>query len=192
MVELNKKYGVNEKNKIIFGSSYGSKLNQKMFFEKQLKYNDTTGIPHFLIDKNGVISQILNQNYNSKFTGTKEDENAITIILEHTGYLKLNVVDNQYYDIFDTIYNKNNFSNIIWRDKCYWVKYDKKQINSLKNLCKTLCLDNNIKPSIPESNVKSKDNLSNTILGRSNISNFYLDPNPTFDFKILKELENEL
>lgn len=190
MVELNKYYGKNNKKKIIFGSSYN--LNQKLLIEKQLNNEVIFGIPHFLIDKKGVIHEILNHDFNSRFTGTIEDVDSISILLEHEGYLKLNGDDNQYYDAFGTIYNKKNFIECIWRDKCFWVKYSRKQMDTLKKLCKQLCEDNNIIPDVVTSNIKSKEMLSKTILGRSNISNFFQDPNPSFKYQILKELENEL
>lgn len=175
-------------DKIIIGSSYSKTINIK--YKKLLSNGVTSGIPHYLIKESGKIEVIIDENKPSKFTNTKFDNKSISILLENSGYLTYNYLDNKFYDVFDTIY-KNKVTCNLWRSKKYWSPYSDKQMDSLKKLCMEICSRYELKPTVASDNTINKNNINKVIISRSNISPMFLDLNPTFDFNKLKEIEYE-
>lgn len=175
-------------NKIIIGSSYSKTIN--VSYKKLLNNGVTSGIPHYLIKESGKIEKIISEDLISKFTNTKFDQSSISILLENSGYLTYNYLDNKYYDVFGTIYN-NKVVEQLWRNKKFWAPYSDNQIKVLKDLCLEICQKYDIVPDIVPNNTINKENITKTIICRSNISPMYLDLNPTFDFNKLKEIKYE-
>lgn len=178
------------KKKIIIGSTFSEEVNTN--YEYLLKNGVTIGIPHYYIKKTGKVINIIDTDKVSRFTQTELDHSSISIMLENSGYLTFNFLDGEFYDAYGDIYRNTDFIEKVWRNKMYWVNYKKKQITALKKLCSSLCLTHNIKPTVAENNIKCKDNLKKNILSRSNVSQMYLDLNPTFNFEELKQIENGL
>jgi len=191
---LTKKSGKkgNLKKRIIIGSSFG--LDQLLFFKDQIKCGIMTEIPHFFITLTGEIYQLVDLKDKTNFTKNKMDIDSLSIMLENVGNLKFDAVENVYYDSFGTIYNElDKIVEIPWREYIFWGSYEGIQLDSLEKLCLYLCELNKIKPLVVDSNIKTKEIINNkTIICRSNISKFYLDPNPTFNLNKLKEISNGL
>ena len=80
-----------------------------------------------------------------------------------------------------------------WRDKFFWDVFTKQQTEITYQLLDKICTENNIKKSFIGHNTKVKGyNKFEGILIRSNISQKYLDLNPSFDYEYLtKQFEKQ-
>lgn len=174
--------------KIIVGSSYSKIINVN--YKKLIKNGVTSSLPHYLIKESGKIISLIPEDKHTNFSNTIHDKNSISILLENSGYFSYNYLDDKYYDVFGTIYN-NKIEEKIWRSKKYWAPYPNKQILALKELCLDICKRYDLQPKVVSDNTINRANLKKTIISRSNIDPIYMDLNPTFDFNVLKEIENE-
>ena len=113
-------------------------------------------IPHYVIDRDGNVYQLLSNNEYSKYL-PKEDVNKFSIIicLENLGWLEKEPLNNQYVNWIGDIYKGNVFEKK-WRDYFFWDSYTEKQLISTANLCKNLFVEMKIKNDIIGHNTKIK------------------------------------
>jgi N-acetyl-anhydromuramyl-L-alanine amidase AmpD len=150
-------------------------------------------IPHFFIDKEGKILQLLSEEETSKIYNNKIiDKNSITICLENLGWVEKEPLKNGYINWIGSIY-KGKVYEKKWRDFIFWDTYTEQQIESLIFLCKKLIKDLGIKKKFVGHNTKI--NGVENVEGILTRSNFFLestDLNPSFDFEyFLKKIEDE-
>lgn len=150
-------------------------------------------IPHFFIDKEGKILQLLSEEETSKIFNSKViDKNSITICLENLGWLEKQPLKNYYINWIGNIY-KEKVVDRKWRDYFYWQPYTEIQVDKLVELCKELSKKHNIKLQCVGHNTKVKGVESFLgILTRSNFDEFVTDLSPAFDFEnFIKKLKDE-
>ena len=150
-------------------------------------------IPHFFIDKEGKILQLLSEEETSKIFNNKiVDKNSITICLENLGWLEKEPLKNGYINWIGSIY-KGKVYEKKWRDFIFWDTYTEQQVESLIFLCKKLIKDLDIKGKFVGHNTKI--NGAEKVEGILTRSNFFLDStdlNPSFNFDLfLKKIEDE-
>lgn len=150
-------------------------------------------LPNFLLTKNSEIYKILDAKEYSAFMGNIEiDKNSIIIAIENYGWLNKNAIENKYTNWIGDIYKEEVYEKK-WRDKIYWDKYQKSQIEKLSELILELCMEFDIPTSCVDNNVRQEG--VERFLGvttRSNFDFIHKDVNPSFDFKLLKKkLEND-
>ena len=150
-------------------------------------------IPHFFIDKEGKILQLLSEEETSKIFNNKiVDKNSITICLENLGWLEKEPLKNGYINWIGSIY-KGKIYEKKWRDFIFWDIYTEQQIESLIFLCKKLIKDLGIKKKFVGHNTKINGiEKFEGIVTRSNFNLNFTDLSPAFDFdNFRKKLENE-
>lgn len=149
--------------------------------------------PHFFVDKNGDVTEVLPSNQSTRiFESYGMKDGFISIMLENLGYLKQDSNNDTFLNWKGEIAESEPFSRN-WRGYEYWDVYPQKQIKELINLCKNICVENNINPIFIGHNTKINDiNNFNGIITRSNFSSRHTDLNPSFDFSYFKKVfENE-
>lgn len=150
-------------------------------------------LPHYVITKDGEIYNIIQP---EKYSCFMEDEtidyNSIVIVLENNGYLKKNPLEETYINWVGDIYKKKVFEKK-WRDCFFWEPYTNKQIEKLTTLIKMLCEKFNIPKKCIGHNVKDDGvKYYKGVVSKSNYDFLYKDVNPSFDFKLFKQmLEND-
>lgn len=148
-------------------------------------------IPHYIISKSGDVFRIFDTNYSSKTFGDKGDKKQIKIALENLGWLHKNTITGVLYNWIGDPYRSDPFVKK-WRDWYFWDPYSEEQLVSLVSLCKDICKKHNI----PYQTVPSQGYISNVIkfmgiVCKSNFQNIYSDINPSFNFNIFYEDDNE-
>ena len=128
-----------------------------------LHHNDQV-ITHFIIDRNGVISQLFNTKYWSYHLGLENkhfskariqpknlDKSSISIKLESCGPVKMHADGNFYPKTLEENTPKEPVRNYYeyctsapWRGNCYYEMYTPKQIERLQELLENLCKKHNI------------------------------------------------
>jgi hypothetical protein len=90
------------------------------------------------------------------------------------------------------IYKKKVFERK-WRDEYFWDPYEKTQLESLSKLTKNLCGEFEIPVDCIGHNVKQEGvEFFRGVVSRSNYDIDFKDVNPSFNFKLFKELlEND-
>jgi hypothetical protein len=154
------------------------------------KYNK---IPHYVITKEGLVLQTLDdEKYTKFFNQPTFDKQSIIICLENLGWLEKQPLKNHYINWIGNIYKEKVFDKK-WRDYFFWQPYPKIQMDKTAELCLKLSEKFNIEPVCIGHNTKTNrmENF-NGILTRSNIDLDSTDVSPAFDFEyFIKKLENE-
>ena len=121
------------------------------------------------------------------------DNESIVICLENLGWFEKEVQNNGFKDCFGNIYKEVEVFEKKWRDKIYWDVFTEQQKNVIYPLLEKICTENNIKKRFIGHNTKVKGfNKFEGVLIRSNISQRYLDLNPSFDCEYLtKKFDND-
>lgn len=172
-----------------------SKRNHKDYINSlKYRYNKKNPyLPHFLITKKSEVFKIIDTNHYSDFMEDEEiDKNSIIICLENLGWLKKNPLEETYINWIGDIYKQKVFEKK-WRDYFFWDTYNDGQIECLVKLIKELCDEYNIPKETIGHNVK-QDGIEyfRGVISRSNFDFYYRDVNPSFDFKLFKNLlEND-
>ncbi len=181
-----------KKTQIILAESKRSVKN----YINSLKYRyngKNPYIPNYVVDKEGEIYKILDNNQHTKFMGNeKVDKKSIVIVLENYGWLQKNALENKYLNYVGDIYKKEVFEKK-WRDYLYWDKYEEKQIVSLSKLLIEICDKMNIEKECIGTNVRYGEVIGfKGITSKSNYDFVHKDLNPSFNFELLtKLLKNE-
>ena len=144
-----------------------------------------THIPHFIIDRDGKIFQLLEQNSYSEYMDVSSiNKNSVIISLENLGWLRKNPLSGHYINWIGDVYKGKIFEKK-WRGHFFWQPYTIKQINSLKKLTKKLCEEMGIPFHSIGHNVKvDKVENFNGIVSCSNFDAESTDVNPAFNFDI--------
>lgn len=177
-----------EKKQIVLSFSlrpnnYHIKRLKKKDFGKTKKWNTYT------ISRDGQIYQHFDPKYYSDYIGDKfGDKQSITIVIENMGSLIR--LDNESYVNFlnescdvDDVVNKN------WMGYHYWEKISEIQMNSIVELCKSLCDQFDIPKRCIEFNHYHKDiKKFDGIVFKGNYIVDSGDLNPTFNINEFSSL----
>lgn len=150
-------------------------------------------LPHYLIDREGKVIQLMDNMMNGKFTtNDRVNSKSIIICLENLGWLEKVPLKNHHINWIGNIY-KGNVVDKKWRDYFFWQPYTDIQVEKTAELCIKLSKELKINLSCIGHNTKVKGSESFLgILTRSNFDEFSTDISPAFDFeKFKKILENE-
>jgi N-acetyl-anhydromuramyl-L-alanine amidase AmpD len=185
--------GFNEKKKQIIlcdtKRDYRNYINSLKY-----RYNGKNPyLPNFVIDKTGKVYSIIPPNSFSNFMQDKKiDKKSIIIVLENNGWLKKNPLDNTFINWVGDIYKKDVFEKK-WREQFFWEPYTKKQLIGLSNLIKEMCEKFDIpKESLGHNVISDEASNFNGVVSKSNYDFSHKDVNPSFDFKLLKELLDDV
>lgn len=203
-LEINNKCQFNEtnyyleetpKSRIILGGSnrltLTSKGNIDFTFFNALKNRDGGNCkktPMYSIDVNGVVYNHFPDKYYSDFVEDEfRPEEAISIMLHNEGPLAFNNSKLAYATWDGKKTGIDNPTNLEWRGEFYWAPYTEAQYVSLKHLIGFLSEKHNIQEKFIDSNTLDLTSfLFSGVISRANLSTFYLDLNPTFDWEKLK------
>ena len=161
----------------------------KIKYRKNGKFDD---VPHFIVSKLGMVYHILDVDKASKtFDDTKIDNKMIKIAIENLGWLNKNTITGVLNNwIGDPYRSEPHIRN--WRNYYFWDKYNEEQLKSLSELCLKLCDEHGIsKQTVPSQGYL--ENVSNFrgIVCKSNFSSIYTDINPSFNFGVFFNNDNE-
>jgi N-acetyl-anhydromuramyl-L-alanine amidase AmpD len=160
----------------------------------KFRYNGSYNkIPNYLIERNGKITQLLdNIEHSNFFSEENTNRNSIIISLENLGWLEKKQLSSDYINWKGSIY-KQRVHEKKWRDFFFWEPYTNQQIQSTADLCIQICKDLNINKKCLGHNTKVDGSQNyQGIISRSNLSTRFTDLSPAFDFETFtKLLENE-
>jgi len=150
-------------------------------------------LPNFVIDKTGKVYSIIPPDSFSNFMQDKKiDKKSIIIVLENNGWFKKNPLDNTFINWVGDIYKKEVFEKK-WIEQFFWEPYTKKQLIGLSNLIKEMCEKFDIpKESLGHNVISDETSNFNGVVSKSNYDFSHKDVNPSFDFKLLKELLDDV
>jgi hypothetical protein len=156
---------------------------QKIKHRRNGNYND---IPHFVVNKLGMVFQLFDTNYSSNtFNNPSLDKKQIKVAIENLGWLNKNTINGLYTNWIDDPYRSEpHIKN--WRNHYFWDKYNDVQMEKVSELCEFLCDKHDIfKQHVPSQGYLENISKFNGIVCKSNFSNIYTDINPSFNFRIL-------
>jgi len=157
-------------------------------FLKGLKYRyngKNKKLPHYVIDRGGVIYEIIPPNTYSNFLDKiSYNKNSIIICFENLGWLRKNPLTNYYTNWIGNEY-KGEVYKRKWRGYNFWQPYTEEQVDSATILINDLCENFEIPKECIGHNVKV-DNIQRFrgISSLSNYDNKNTSLNPAFDFDI--------
>jgi N-acetyl-anhydromuramyl-L-alanine amidase AmpD len=158
------------------------------------RYNGKyTKIPHYIINRDGEIFQLMEHNsYNEYMDTASVNRNGIVISLENLGWLRKNPLSGNYINWIGETYKGNIFEKR-WRGYTFWQPYTDKQTKSLIKLTNYLCEKTDIPKNCIGHNVKvDKIENFNGIVSMSNFHSDKTDMNPAFNFDIfINKIEDE-
>lgn len=149
------------------------------------RYNgNNKKLPHYIIDRDGRLFQIIPPNTYSEYMETSVlNKQSIIICLENLGWLRKNPLTSYYVNwIGDT--HKDEIYERKWRGHFFWQPYTEEQYDSLCDLVNVLCEEYDI-PNISIGHNVVVDKVENFkgISSKSNYNMEYTDINPSFDFE---------
>jgi N-acetyl-anhydromuramyl-L-alanine amidase AmpD len=149
------------------------------------KYNK---IPHFIIEKNGNIHQLLAfDEYSEILNKVPQNKKSIIISLENLGWLMKEPLKDYYVNWIGDIYNEKTFDRK-WRDYYFWDKYTENQYDSLNFVINKIISKTEINYDVIGHNTLIKDSdRFEGIISKSNLNERYTDVNPSFDFEKIKK-----
>tara|TARA_R110002051_G_scaffold200246_2_gene267171 strand:- start:257 stop:880 length:624 start_codon:yes stop_codon:yes gene_type:complete len=161
-----------------------------LYYKNSLRYRldgEYTKIPHYIIDKKGVVIKNFDEQYYSDFMGNEEiDKQSVIICLENLGWLKFNQLNNKYMNWIGDTY-KGEVYQKRWRDHSFWSNYPDKQLKSCADLIVNICNDLKVPINLVGHNVKLNNPLQfEGVLTRSNYNEYWTDLSPSFNFEKLK------
>jgi hypothetical protein len=146
-------------------------------------------LPNYVITKTGDIYKIMEPEMYSNFMHDEViDMNCIVIAMENNGWLKKNPLDDTYVNWLGDIYKKEVYEKK-WRDYFFWEPYTENQMKTLSNIVTELCEKFKIPKECLGHNVKFDGvEYFKGVVSRSNFDFIFKDVNPSFNFKLFKEL----
>lgn len=150
-------------------------------------------IPHYIVDREGLVYQLIpNNEYTKFFTDENLNKNSIIVSLENYGWLEKEPLNNQYVNWIGDIY-KGEVYEKKWRDYFFWHPYTKEQITSTALLCVKLSEEVSIKKNFVGHNTKINGiEKFEGVVTRSNYESDATDVSPSFNFELFtKTIENE-
>lgn len=142
-------------------------------------------LPHYIINRDGVIFNIIPPNTYGEYLETpKHNKNSIIISLENLGWLRKNPLSRGFINWIGNMHNDEIFEKK-WRGYFFWQPYTEKQIDSLTMLVSDLCEKFQInKESLGHNVLEESCEDFNGIITRSNFYKDKTDVNPSFNFDI--------
>lgn len=168
----------------------------KLDYVQSLKYRLNgmySKIPHFIVDRDGKIIQLLETETISNYSIENNiNKNSIIISLENLGWLEKQPLKNYYINWIGNIYKEKVFEKK-WRDYFYWQPYTDEQVKQSVNLIKDLTKKYDIKLKCIGHNTKLKGSEKfQGILSESNFDELSTNLSPAFDYeKFEKYLKDE-
>ena len=156
------------------------------------RYNgDNKKLPHFLIDREGKIYNLIPTNTYGEYLDTiSYNKTSVIISLENLGWLRKNPLKNNYINWIGNEFNGDIYERK-WRGYHFWQPYTEEQIKSMLNLIDLICEEYDIPKHSIGHNVKvDKIEKFNGITTRSNYDSDFTDLNPAFDFDIFIEKQD--
>ena len=150
-------------------------------------------IPHYIVDREGLVYQLIpNNEYTKFFTDENLNKNSIIVSLENYGWLEKEPLNNQYVNWIGDIYKGKVFEKK-WRDYFFWDPYTEEQLISTVSLVKHLIKEMKIEPNVVGHNTKINGvERFEGIVTRSNFNSDYTDLSPAFNFEdFLKRITDE-
>ncbi len=150
-------------------------------------------LPHYFIDRDGKVIQMLDNKQNGNFSNNERiNSKSIVICLENLGWLEKKPLTTYHINWIGNIY-KGNIVDKKWRDYFFWQPYTEIQVEKTAELCKKLSNEMDISLNCIGHNTKVKGSESFLgILTKSNFDEFATDLSPAFNFEQFKKLlENE-
>jgi N-acetyl-anhydromuramyl-L-alanine amidase AmpD len=188
-----KSEGSNKKKKQIVLANSSRKLENYITSLKERHVKKYKKIPNYIINKEGVIFELLSSNsYSNFFKKESLNKNSITIVFENLGWLQKLPLSTNYVNWIGDIYKGEIFERK-WRDYFFWDPYLENQLKSCAELCNHLTEEFPINKKCVGHNTKV-DGIENFngIISRSNFDSKFTDLSPAFDFDLfLKYFENE-
>lgn len=179
----------NVKKQIIIGNTFNHDMRHIIGWRHRYNGKYLKTAP-FTIDRLGVIHKHFDPKYQSKyFNDLVLDGRSIVILLENDGWLTLNSEKNNFISWVGDIYSESD--SVVekkWRGYRYWAPYSEEQMIATINLVQLLCKEFSI-PIVAVSHNTKIDNISDYegIMYKSNITKYYNDLNPSWDFDQFNE-----
>ena len=145
-------------------------------------------VPHFIVNREGKILQLLSTNSNTNFLSSKRNNlELIVVCLENLGWLMKKPLSSVYLNWIGNIYNEEVYEKR-WRDHGLWQPYTQIQMDKTSELCRWLCDENSIPRKFVGHNTKIDGiELFSGVCTRSNFDQRYTDLSPAFDFNNFKK-----
>ena len=144
-------------------------------------------IPNYLIEKDGKIHHLTQDDVTQQFlTGYhNENDKVVVVCLENLGWLKRRHQDGKYVTWLGDIYNNKVYEKK-WRGRLFWDTYTEKQLEGALVLIKNICEEHKIPFEFIGHNVivDGVENF-NGVVCRSNYNEYWRDVNPSFNFELL-------
>jgi N-acetyl-anhydromuramyl-L-alanine amidase AmpD len=156
----------------------------------RLRHNGNfTRIPHFVIDREGKILQLLPLNATTDFfTNDALNNETIVICLENLGWLVKKPLSTVYLNWIGNIYKQEVYEKR-WREYGLWQPYTDEQVDKTSKLCQWLCDELSIPRVFVGHNTKIDGiEMFSGVCSRSNFSQRYTDLSPAFDFNNFKKI----
>jgi N-acetyl-anhydromuramyl-L-alanine amidase AmpD len=156
----------------------------------RLRHNGNfSRIPHFVIDREGKILQLLPLNATTDFFTNKVLNNeTIVICLENLGWLVKKPLSTIYLNWIGNIYKQEVYEKR-WRDYGLWQPYTDIQVEKTSELCKWLCDELKIPRKFVGHNTKIDGiEMFSGVCSRSNFNQRFTDLSPAFDFNNFKKI----
>lgn len=150
-------------------------------YRRNGNYDD---IPHYIVTKMGDVYQIMDtKHYSTTFGDPKIDKKLIKIAIENLGWLNKNTMNGMLNNWIGDPYRNDPYIRN-WRGHFFWDKYSEEQLDTINELCNTLCDTHDIeKKIVPSQGYFKQASNFNGIVCKSNYSDIYTDINPSFNFK---------
>ena len=150
-------------------------------------------LPHYFIDRDGKVIQVLDNKQNGNFSSNdRVNTKSIVICLENLGWLEKKPLTNYHINWIGNIYKGSAYEKK-WRDYFLWEPYTEIQMQSAAELCIKLVTEHKIEKKCIGHNTKI-DNVNKLggIVSRSNFETIYTDVSPAFNFeKFTTYIKNE-
>jgi N-acetyl-anhydromuramyl-L-alanine amidase AmpD len=150
-------------------------------------------IPNYVIDREGKVLQLLNNNEHSNyFTEPNINRNSIIICLENLGWLEKEPLKNSHINWIGNIYKEKIYEKK-WRDYFFWQPYTEIQLEKTAELCNHLIKELSISKECIGHNTKINGvERYEGIVTKSNFDSEFTDVSPAFNFEqFIKLIENE-
>jgi N-acetyl-anhydromuramyl-L-alanine amidase AmpD len=150
-------------------------------------------IPNYVIDREGKVLQLLNNNEHSNyFAEPNINRNSVIICLENLGWLEKEPLKNSHINWIGNIYKEKIYEKK-WRDYFFWQPYTEIQIEKTAELCNHLMNELSITKECIGHNTKINGvERYEGIVTKSNFDSEFTDVSPAFNFEqFIKLIENE-
>lgn len=150
-------------------------------------------IPNYVINREGKILKLLNDNEHSNyFREPNINRNSIIICLENLGWMEKEPLKNSHINWIGNIYKEKIYEKK-WRDYFFWQPYTEIQMENTAELCKKLIKELSITKECIGHNTKINGvERYEGIVTKSNFDIEFTDVSPAFNFEqFINKIENE-